>query len=225
MRLSDLSTRSGVPTATIKYYLREGLLPAGDRVTASRSEYTEAHLRRLRLVRALVQVGGMSIAATKEVIRAAEDDTLDQHQRFGAAQEALFSGRPDAEERPEPGTAARAAVDELLAETGWGECVDQPLYWNLVDAVTALERLGHPCDITRLRPYAAAVAPLTEYEVDVLAGYPDEEQLEAMVALTVLNEPILLALRRIGHAEVSATRFGSSGTAGHPAGAGAPNVG
>lgn len=31
MRISELSRRSGVPMATIKYYRREGLLPEGAR--------------------------------------------------------------------------------------------------------------------------------------------------------------------------------------------------
>ena len=35
MRLAELSERSGVPTATIKYYLREGLLPPGRQVNAT----------------------------------------------------------------------------------------------------------------------------------------------------------------------------------------------
>nr|MDT0525976.1 MerR family DNA-binding transcriptional regulator [Streptomyces sp. DSM 41633] len=38
MRLAELSERSGVPTATIKYYLREGLLPAGRRISATQAE-------------------------------------------------------------------------------------------------------------------------------------------------------------------------------------------
>lgn len=45
MRLSELSKQSGVTTATIKYYLREGLLPPGERVTATQAEYDESHLR------------------------------------------------------------------------------------------------------------------------------------------------------------------------------------
>ncbi|MYU47619.1 MerR family transcriptional regulator, partial [Streptomyces sp. SID7803] len=52
MRLSELSERSGIATATIKYYLREGLLPPGERLSATQAEYDESHLRRLRLVRA-----------------------------------------------------------------------------------------------------------------------------------------------------------------------------
>ena len=31
MRISELSRHSGVPTTTIKFYIREGLLPAGTR--------------------------------------------------------------------------------------------------------------------------------------------------------------------------------------------------
>ena len=43
MRLAELSERSGVSTATIKYYLREGLLQPGRRVTATQAEYDEEH--------------------------------------------------------------------------------------------------------------------------------------------------------------------------------------
>lgn len=44
MRLSELSERSGVSTATIKYYLREQLLPPGRRVSATQAEYTDSHV-------------------------------------------------------------------------------------------------------------------------------------------------------------------------------------
>ncbi|MDH6134396.1 DNA-binding transcriptional MerR regulator [Kitasatospora sp. MAA4] len=204
MRLSELSARSGVPTATIKYYLREGLLPPGERLSASRSEYGEAHLRRLRLVRSLIQVGGMSVARTKDVLRAAEDETLDQHEQFGAAQVALMGGGGPQGVALEPGAKAQETVDELLAEFGWEQCGNIPAYWMLVGAVASLERLGYPCDLAQLRPYAAAVEPVARFDLEVVGRYPaGDERLEAVVALTVLNEPVLLALRRIAHAHVS----------------------
>lgn len=209
MRLSELSDRSDVPVATIKYYLREGLLPPGIRHTASRSDYGDAHLRRLRLVRALIQVGGMSVARTKEVLATADDDSLDQHERFGAALQAL-AGEHGAPADPTPDSRARSTVDELLAEVGWGKCQDSTQYWLLVGAVTSLERLGYPCDVAHLRPYAAAAAPLARSDLKVIEEYPPgDEQLEAVVALTVLNEPVLLALRRIAHAHVSDEMFGA----------------
>ena len=33
MLMAELSRRSGVPVATIKYYLREGLLPPGEAIS------------------------------------------------------------------------------------------------------------------------------------------------------------------------------------------------
>lgn len=45
MRLAELSERSGVSTATIKYYLREGLLAPGRQINATTAEYDEEHLR------------------------------------------------------------------------------------------------------------------------------------------------------------------------------------
>ena len=38
MQLKDLSSQSGVSAASIKYYLREGLLPAGETVHATRAQ-------------------------------------------------------------------------------------------------------------------------------------------------------------------------------------------
>src|SRR4051794_30992013 len=57
MRISELSQVSGVPVATIKYYLHEGLLPAGIPTSATSASYDERHVDRLNLIRALVDVG------------------------------------------------------------------------------------------------------------------------------------------------------------------------
>ena len=37
MRISELARRSGLPVATVKYYLREGLLPAGEPTAATQA--------------------------------------------------------------------------------------------------------------------------------------------------------------------------------------------
>src|SRR5439155_716721 len=63
MKMSELSRASGVPIATIKFYLREKLLPAGRATAATQAQYDEKHLARLRLIRALVDVGGLPLAA------------------------------------------------------------------------------------------------------------------------------------------------------------------
>jgi DNA-binding transcriptional MerR regulator len=89
MRLAELSERSGVATATIKYYLREGLLAPGRQINATTGEYDEEHLRRLRLVRALIQVGRLPVATVREVLGHVDDDSLGRTIRMGAALWAL----------------------------------------------------------------------------------------------------------------------------------------
>ncbi len=57
VRVSELVAVSGVPLATVKYYLREGLLMPGAASSATQAEYGEQHVRRLALVKALAGVG------------------------------------------------------------------------------------------------------------------------------------------------------------------------
>ncbi|MEV5597685.1 MerR family transcriptional regulator [Streptomyces sp. NPDC052496] len=211
MRLAELSERSGVPTATIKYYLREKLLPPGERVTATTAEYGDAHLRRLRLVRALVQVGKMPVATAREVLAAVEDESLDHHMRLGAAVWALPHDPGPAEETPET-TAARGTADALLRRLGWQYGLElgavSPAYGMLVNALAALARLGYPHTVESVLPYARIAGELAVADLDLVEEYETPaEQVEAAVALTVLMEPVLLSLRRLAEAEESHRRF------------------
>ncbi|WEH34186.1 MerR family transcriptional regulator [Streptomyces sp. AM 4-1-1] len=90
MRISELSRRSGVPVATIKYYIREGMLPPGRATSATQAEYGDQHVRRLRLVRALIGVRGLSVSATREVLRAVSAHESDLHEVLGL----VLGGRP-----------------------------------------------------------------------------------------------------------------------------------
>ncbi|MEV0640316.1 MerR family transcriptional regulator [Streptomyces sp. NPDC050619] len=213
MRLAELSERSAVSTATIKYYLREGLLPPGRRITATQAEYDEEHLRRLRLVRALIQVGGVSVASARDVLAALDDDSLDHNKRLGTAVWALPHGQAPDEADPATRTARRRA-DTLLERLGWGYGPTPegapPPYGMLVTAIATLERLGYPCGVEDLEPYARALARLAIDDLDLVERYSDspDEQVEAAVALTVLYEPVLLALRRLAQAQESRRRFG-----------------
>ncbi|MGW5866909.1 MerR family transcriptional regulator [Streptomyces sp. NPDC055239] len=211
MRLAELSTRSGVSTATIKYYLREGLLPPGRRVSATQAEYDEKHLQRLRLVRALIQVGRVPIASAREVLTALEDDSLDHSSRLGTAVWALPHGPEPVEDDPATAT-ARHTVDALLERLDWqhgqGYGPESPAYGMLVTAVATLARLGYPCGIDDLAPYARSAGQLAVADLDLVERFDSpDEQLEAAVALTVLYEPVLLSLRRLAQAGESNRRY------------------
>ncbi|UQA92923.1 MerR family transcriptional regulator [Streptomyces halobius] len=214
MRLAELSERSGVSTATIKYYLRERLLPPGHRISATQSAYDEDHLRRLRLIRALIQVGRIPVNTAREVLAAVEDESLDQHMRLGAAVEALPHG-PEPNDADPTTAAARRTARELLEHLDWRFNLDvaevSAAFRMLVSAIAALNRLGYDCGLPRLLPYAHQAAQLAVVELDLIEEFENPtERVEAAVACTVLFEPVLLSLRRLAEAEESNRRFGQS---------------
>ncbi|GAA0960720.1 MULTISPECIES: MerR family transcriptional regulator [Streptomyces violaceusniger group] len=211
MRLAELSERSGVPTATIKYYLRERLLPPGERITATQAEYGEEHLRRLRLVRSLIQVGRMPVATAREALAAAEDESLSQNARMGAAVWALPQG-PGSDEDDPHAARAREQVDAVLGRMGWSygqELGDtSPAYRMLVAAIASPDRLDYPHDTEHLLVHARLAGELAVADLDLVETYDTPpERVEAVVALTVLYEPVLLSLRRLAQTEESSRRF------------------
>ncbi|MGW2670472.1 MerR family transcriptional regulator [Streptomyces sp. NPDC001272] len=213
MRLSELSERSGVSTATIKYYLREGLLAPGRRISATTADYDEAHLRRLRLVRTLLQVGGVSVATAGEVLRHVDDDSLGRTMRLGAALWALpHPPAPDAAQDEALAT-ARREVDRLLEEVGWESARElaplNPDHTSLVEAVASLIRLGYPWDADTMAPYARMMHQVAVHDLDFVETYPSEaERVEAAVAATILLEPIVRAMHRIAQQEETVRRYG-----------------
>src|SRR5260370_17144359 len=84
MRIAELSRDSGVPVPTIKYYVREGLLPPGELTSPNQAQYNDAHLRRLKLIRALCDVGGLSVAAMRDLLAAAGSPATSTPEPLGA---------------------------------------------------------------------------------------------------------------------------------------------
>src|SRR5687767_9013341 len=89
MQVSELVRATSVPLATVKYYLREGLLPAGVRVTARSSAYDGRHVRRLTLLRVLREVGAIPVSRLRELVEAADDTRLSVHGMFARATDAI----------------------------------------------------------------------------------------------------------------------------------------
>ena len=212
MRLAELSERSGVSTATIKYYLREGLLAPGRQINTTTAEYDEGHLRRLRLVRALIQVGRIPVATAREVLGHVDDESLGRTIRLGAALWALPQGTEPDEEDPAV-VAARREVDRLLANLRWETARElsalSPVHRSLVVAVAALIRLGYPWDAELMAPYAELMHQVARRDLDYLETHAsDAERVETAVAATVLFEPVLTALHRLAQEEESARRYG-----------------
>ena len=190
--------------ATIKFYLREGLLPPGQATAPNQARYGASHVRRLRLIRVLREIGGLSIEAIGQVVIVLDDPRRSLHEVVGAAHRAIAVSAP-AGEAPEP--QALDEVGDLLGRLGWDVSSDAPDRRELAQALSALRRLGLEVGVEAFLPYARVVEPLAAEELAGLpAGATRDEAVEYVVVGTVVYGAALAALRRLAHEHHSARR-------------------
>jgi DNA-binding transcriptional MerR regulator len=204
MLMSELSRRSDVPVATIKFYLREGLLAPGTATAATRAEYDDSHLRRLRLIRSLLEIGEVPLASIRKILDAVDSEAVGLHDMLGTVQYALG---PHVEAEP----ADRLEVGRLITELGWQVSPDAPGRDLLAVTLAALRRSGSAPSGASLRDYAEAMSRLARREVAGLAtidAAPDRMALaESAVVGMVLHERVLIALHRLAQEDASASRY------------------
>ena len=81
-KISELSRISSTPIPTIRYYIKEGLLPAAIKTGKTSAFYTDGHLERLKLIKKLQTEEQMHLASIKDKldrmppVSAPDDDTV-----------------------------------------------------------------------------------------------------------------------------------------------------
>jgi DNA-binding transcriptional MerR regulator len=206
MRISELSRSTAVPVPTIKYYMREQLLHPGTAMATNQADYDAAHVHRLRLIRILIEVGGLSVTTVKEVLDAVDNRRMHLHRRLGVAHHALGARTEDAD-GPDIGDAL-ADVDRFLVGLGWRVSKRAPARRDLAGALAALRRLGWNTRPEVFVPYARAAGKLAEMEIKKLSTAGSRAStVEQAIVGTVVFEAALLALRRLGQEHHSALRF------------------
>ncbi|MGI5467810.1 MerR family transcriptional regulator [Streptomyces sp. CA-132043] len=206
MRIGELSRRTGVAVPTVKFYVREGLLPAGRLTSPNQADYDETHERRLRLVRGLIEVGGLSVSAVREVLAAVEDTDRPVHKVLGAAHNSL-TPPPGAESEELAG--AREAVAALIERRGWKAAADHPAGEALAAALATLRSLGHGRFEEMLDVYADACERIATADLAYVGGVAEVERLiEGVVVGTVIGDAVLSAMRRLAHTDASARIYG-----------------
>ncbi len=204
MRIAELSRQSGVSLPTIKYYVREGLLPPGELTSPNQAQYDDSHLRRLKLIRALLDVGGLSIAATRDVLASIDAPGKSLHDTLGKAQYATTPQR-DYQADEQARATALQEVDELIGRRGWQIKPTSPARQLLAEAVSALHGLGQDDLLVSLDDYAEAAERIAAADVNAVLRRPDiDSMLEAVVVGTILGDTLLAALRRLAQENVSA---------------------
>jgi DNA-binding transcriptional MerR regulator len=203
VRVSELSQRSGVSVPTIKYYLREGLLPEGERTSATQAQYDESHESRLKLIRALVGTAGLSLAEVRRVLGAIDDPPESVHDLLGLAAGAATGEGP---RHPDHGR-----VHALMQEWGWPvEEKDCPSHDALANALDALDEAGFVLADGALELYRDHMEQIATFELATVPTDSPTAAVRYVVLGTVLPEPLLLALRRLAQQAASARRFGGA---------------
>ena len=199
MRISELGEATGVPVHTLKFYLREGILMPGATLSRTRADYGPEHVERVRLVRALVDQGGVAIAGVRAILDALDAPPPSRHDLLGVAACAL------------PTTAADEPVDpEVVAVVhglGWHVATDSPAIRSLSAAVRAADAAGVGLSPALLQEYALAVLGVAEVDLGVAERTTSpQDALRTVVLGTVMLDPVLVALRRVAQEAVSYQR-------------------
>ncbi|MFD9661957.1 MerR family transcriptional regulator [Rhodococcus sp. NPDC059968] len=206
MRVSELVARTGVPLATVKYYLREGLLMPGEATSATQARYGEKHVERLGLVKALAGAG-LPIPRIREILRLVDHPDGSLFEVLGEAIAQLppyldasdTDGGGDANEFPR----ARAVLDRL------GQVYD-PGYvavGQLERALEGLEEAGIPMTEERLEAYGRHVRGIAEIDIGLMPTESAEDAIRYAVLGTAIYEPVIAAMRRLAHQDVAQKRL------------------
>lgn len=212
MQLKDLSAQSGVSTASIKYYLREGLLQPGETVTATRARYGAGHLGRLELIQALRQIVGLGIEDIRTILSLADGGAprlevlatvqrvvlkLEPHTSAGPPAAGLTAGEAPTAEEP------RRPADAVVRMRGWPDAESDAR--DALDAqLTLMEGLGVTVSPDILDAYSAAMDTIAGLDLrhTAEAGGLDQAILTAAVGMHMHSQLLLklLALAQASHA-------------------------
>jgi DNA-binding transcriptional MerR regulator len=218
MKISELAKAAGTPIPTLKFYIREGLLPPGEATSRTQANYTDVHLRRLDLISVLQADLGMTVEKIGEVLREAgrggeamlamglKNAGESRHGSHGAARNAK-RGNADVRAQLDKDSAesdrAWRLVHRVAKSLRWELKPKDPMAKDVAEAVAVILRAMPEAHIERsLIEYARAMKSIADREIPDSfdpAGEP-WESLRYAVLGTYLLEPLILALRRLAHA-------------------------
>jgi DNA-binding transcriptional MerR regulator len=180
LKISELAERSGVPVATIRHYLREGLLPEPVKTSRNMAYYPPEFVDRIRLIKQLQEERFMPLRVIRELLERGDAEPerlqamLDLEDRILERALAGERERVPSDEVRDRYDVPREVLDRLaelgiLSPNGVGY---SPSDVRIIEAITRFraggydERLGFTVYDT-LR-YKQALEPLVAEEVDVL---------------------------------------------------------
>jgi DNA-binding transcriptional MerR regulator len=206
MKISELCRRADVVPTTLKYYIREGLVGEGRRDGPNRTDYDEDHVHRVRLVRALIETGGLSIASARHVLEVIDAEGTDLAFAFEAIQNALGATGRLGEHAAS--AEARERVRALVEASDWAVTPSNPGIELAARALDGLSTIHFTPSDEFLTGYATACLGIARADLGALTTRDSPELvLELMVVGTVMGDVLMSGLRRLAQESAAATIF------------------
>lgn len=199
MHVREVSAAAGVSVALVKFYVREGLLHPGVRESVNSTTYDETHVARLRLIRALVEGGRLTLAAVAALLDAIDDDSLPIDAVVRDAHRAVSR----VEHRPSD--EAIALVRAAIEREGWDVGEDNPGVLQCASVLDTAIGVGREDLEEMLAVYAAPIELIARQDLAAVGRAADARAsiAETVVIGTVLGDAMLLGMRRIAQEHVA----------------------
>ena len=200
MQLRELSAATGVSAASIKFYLREGLLPRGDEVHPTRAEYGSRHVDRLNLISGLRSVVGLRIDQIRALVGIIEDPDVSRLELLGRTQ-AMVVGAP-AEAVPD-----HPLVTGLLSVQDWPDAPSDARAL-LNKTLREMEAMGLSVSADVVLGYARAADQVARQDLGAVLDEQSRDRAVLAVAVGVrAYSRLLLSLVALAQASQSIRRL------------------
>lgn len=93
IKISEIAKRSGFPASTIRYYVKEGLLPAPERKNKSMSYYDEACVEKLQAIRQLQERRYYPLSVIRNILKRMDEGL--RLEEAEAIEHVVFGSHPD----------------------------------------------------------------------------------------------------------------------------------
>ncbi|MDO5634934.1 MAG: MerR family transcriptional regulator [Micrococcus sp.] len=206
MKLQELAARSGISAASIKFYLREGVLPPGRLKNATTASYEDRHLERLAFIRTMRHLVRAPLTQIRHVTRLIDNTDVPLLDVMEACQCVALGLDPAASRQPpgSPDDDAEATAAHLARLMGWPN-IPTRARASMVETLRALKDEGVSVSADSLAAHAMAVTPLARANVGgVLPGGASRDAVARSVLLgTHAHTRMLAAVSAMAHTYAS----------------------
>lgn len=195
MKLGELARESGTSTASIKYWIREGVLPPGELRNQTTAVYDRRHVERIALITTLRAEYDAPMDRIRGLTRLIDDPQASLLDVMEACQ-VLATGMAVAAQRDE---AQAALIGELHDRMGWLR-FDSVASSALTRALADSARVGYPYDLDDLLHYARALEPIASADIGSIQpeGTRDAVARNVLVA-SAAQHRVLVAMNQLAH--------------------------